>query len=147
MIINKFITIITLLVLFSAPFASVYAQGDFSLTQPDGQGIAAGLGKTAQAEGIVQTIVLNVITIFYAVGGLGVVIYFVWGAVDWILSGGDKEKISNARKKMTHAIIGLILLSLSFVIINIIGQVVGFNPLGDLQIRGLGNPGAPVRNQ
>lgn len=42
---------------------------------------------------------------------------------------------------MTHAIIGLVLLSLSYVIINIIGQVVGFNPLGSLQLRGLGeNP-------
>lgn len=119
----------------------------FNLTQPQGLGITSGIGANAQAEGIVQTILVNVITIFFAVGGIGVVIYFVWGAVDWILSGGDKEKINSARKKMTNSLIGLTLLALSYVIINIVGQVVGFNPLGYLQLRGLGDPSTPVINQ
>lgn len=103
-------------------------------------------GSTA-VEKLVETIFVNVIGIFFTVGGLGVVIYFVWGAVDWILSGGDKEKVASARKKMTHAIIGLVLLSLSYIIINIIGQVVGFNPLGYLQLRSLESPGDPTINQ
>ncbi len=121
---------------------------DFTFEQPKGFGIQAlNPGNANQAEGIVENIVTNVITLFFTVGGLGVVIYFVWGAVDWILSGGDKEKIAGARKKMTNAIIGLVLLSLSYVIINIIGAVVGFNPLGYLQIRGLGDTSAPTINQ
>jgi hypothetical protein len=103
-----------------------------------------GLGSSG--EGLVQTIVKNVIFLFFTIGGLGSVVYFLWGAVDWILSGGDKEKVSNARKKMTHALIGLALLALSFVIIRTVGQVVGFNPLGNLQIRGLGNPDDFVTN-
>jgi Type IV secretion system pilin len=115
-----------------------------TVTQKQGQGIQA---QGASAEGIVQTILLNVISLFFAVGGIGVVIYFVWGAVDWIMAGGDKEKISNARKKMTNAIIGLILLALSFAIIRTIGSIAGFDPLGNLQIRGLGNPNDPVPNR
>ncbi len=102
----------------------------------------SGLGIQAQggsAEGIVQTIVKNSILLFFTVGGIGTVIYFLWGAVDWIFSGGDKEKVANARKKMTHALIGLALLALSFVIIRTVGSIVGFDPLGNLQIRGLGN--------
>lgn len=88
--------------------------------------------------GIVGTILRNVLALFFAVGGIGAVIYFIWGAVDWILSGGDKEKVSNARKKMTHAIIGLVLLALSFVILQLVGEVIGFNPLMPIQIRSLG---------
>ncbi len=116
---------------------------DFTLKPMQGYGIP-GLGSSG--EGLVQTIVKNVIFLFFTIGGLGSVVYFLWGAVDWILSGGDKEKVSNARKKMTHALIGLALLALSFVIIRTVGQVVGFNPLGNLQIRGLGNPDDFVTN-
>jgi hypothetical protein len=127
----------------------VHAQANFKLEQPKGFGVETPkVPNLAQpyAEKVVEGILLNVITIFYAVGGMGVIVYFVWGAVDWILSGGDKEKVANARKKMTHAIIGLVLLSLSFVIINIVGQIVGFNPLGNLQLRGLGNTNLIMQN-
>lgn len=121
--------------------ASAYAQTiPVTVTQKQGQGIQA---QNASAEGIVQIILLNVITLFFTVGGIGVVIYFIWGAVDWIMAGGDKEKISSARKKMTNAIIGLILLALSFAIIRTVGSIAGFDPLGNLQIRGLGDGGSP----
>lgn len=120
---------------------SSYAQTiPVTVTQKQGQGIQA---QGASAEGMVQIILLNVISLFFAVGGIGVVIYFIWGAVDWIMAGGDKEKISNARKKMTNAIIGLILLALSFAIIRTVGSIAGFDPLGNLQIRGLGDGGSP----
>src|SRR3990167_2172134 len=133
---------------FLFPFRVIAHKSDFDLKIPSGLGITVQPGSTPYAESIVERIIVNVVGIFFAVGGLGVVVYFVWGAVDWILSGGDKEKVANARKKMTHAIIGLVLLSLSFVIINIVGQVVGFNPLGSLQLRNLGNDpgrfGSPI---
>jgi hypothetical protein len=114
-----------------------------TVKQKQGQGVLVSQG-TASAEGIVQTILLNVITLFFAVGGIGVTIYFIWGAVDWILAGGDKEKISGARKKMTNSLIGLVLLSLSFALIRTVGSIVGFDPLGNLQLRGLGDGGSPV---
>lgn len=130
----KLILILSIVFLFSFPKLILA----FNLTQPPGLGIQAGKGSAASAEKLVENIVVNVVSILFAVGGIGVVVYFVWGAVDWILSGGDKEKINNARKKMTHAIIGLVLLSLSFVLINLVGEIVGFNPLVNLQLRYLG---------
>lgn len=131
------------------PESASAQNANFNLKIPSGYGIPVKFVSGApHAEGLVETILLNVIIIFYAIGGIGVVVYFVWGAVDWILSGGDKEKVASARKKMTHAIIGLVLLSLSFVIINIVGQIAGFNPLGSLQLRNLGNDpgrfGSPI---
>lgn len=144
------VVLLTLFNFFLFPLI-VNAQGaSFKLTQPEGLGIKVQPASTPYAESYVERIVGNVVGIFFAVGGIGVVVYFVWGAVDWILSGGDKEKVSNARKKMTNAIIGLALLSLSYVIINIIGQIVGFNPLGYLQLRYLGTDSdkvPPVVNQ
>jgi hypothetical protein len=130
--------LITLFLLLLLP-AHAYAQATFTLPQPSGYGIPVRFSSVPYAEGQVETVIVNVINLLFTIGGIGVVVYFVWGAVDWILSGGDKEKVSNARKKMTHAIIGLVLLSLSYVIINLVGTIVGFNPLRDLQLRGLGD--------
>ena len=93
--------------------------------------------QTTGGQGIVGTILRNVITLLFVVGGIGTIIYFIWGAVDWIMSGGDKEKVSSARKKMTHALIGLVLLSAAFVIIRVVGQIVGFNPLDKIELRRL----------
>lgn len=127
-----------------SPTVTAYDNLAFKFEQPPGLGINATGGVSV--EKTVENIVVNVVSILFAVGGIGVVVYFVWGAVDWILSGGDKEKVSNARKKMTHALIGLALLSLSFVIINLVGTIVGFNPLGNLQLRNLGTKENPVIN-
>lgn len=144
-----FLVSILQIIIFALPASISAEEAKFNLKQPEGFGIKAPFqqGETPHSEGLVETILLNVISLFFAVGGIGVVIYFIWGTVDWILSGGDKEKVANARKKMTHALIGLALLSLSFVIINWVGLIVGFNPLGSLQLRGLGeNPSSLAPN-
>lgn len=131
-----------LLSLYSFLIPSLSHAQTFKLDN-NGLGVPTG----GSAEGTVQTIILNVITLLFAIGGIGVVIYFIWGTVDWIMSGGDKEKVSNARKKMTNAIIGLFLLALSFAIIRTVGAIAGFDPLGNLQIRGLGNNADFVPNR
>lgn len=130
-----------MLLLISLSFSSFVQGAGFDVKPPGGVGVGNTPNidiKSASAEKLVENIIVNVVNILFTIGGLGVVIYFVWGAVDWIFSGGDKEKVANARKKMTHALIGLALLSLSFVLINILGEVIGFNPLGNLQFPDLG---------
>lgn len=74
-------------------------------------------------------LVRNSLVLLFTVGGIGFSIMIVWGAVGWILSGGDKEKIAGARKRITTAIIGLVLLSLTFVIMVIVGQITGISAL------------------
>jgi hypothetical protein len=69
-------------------------------------------------------------------------IMIIWGAVDWIFSGGDKEKIAGARKRITQSIIGLVLLSSAFVIMLVLGQILGIGSLysGQFTIKGLLEP-------
>ncbi len=90
------------------------------------RGIFPNFGDPAQTLG---SIIQNVITLFFTIGALGFIIMFLWGAVSWILSGGDKEAIAGARKRITTAIIGLVLLSLTFVISLVIGQILGIGSL------------------
>lgn len=88
---------------------------------------------------LTQRLLRNTITLFFTVGAIGFIIMILWGAVDWILSGGEKEKIATARKRITTAIIGLTLLSLTFVIMVVVGQILGISALqtGDIKIPGL----------
>ncbi|MEO8581543.1 MAG: hypothetical protein ABI425_03075 [Patescibacteria group bacterium] len=63
------------------------------------------------------------------VGGLATLLFLIWGAVDWILAGGEEAKIAGARKKMTGAVIGLALLAASVAIIELVGSLIGLDLL------------------
>jgi len=63
------------------------------------------------------------------IGGLLVLLWFVWGAIDWIFSGGNEEKLKHARGRMTNAFIGLVLLVASFAIMTFLEFVFGFDLL------------------
>lgn len=96
----------------------------------------------ADAGANLSTLISNTIGLFFTIGGIGFIIMILWGAVNWILSGGDKEKIAAARKRITTAIIGIVVLSLTFVVALVIGQLTGVSDLmdGSFQIKGLLTP-------
>lgn len=54
----------------------------------------------------------------------------IYGGLRWILSGGDKSKIQTARQTIIFAIIGLIVLFLSYFIVNIVTNFFGFESVG-----------------
>lgn len=45
------------------------------------------------------------------VSALLVLIYLVWGGIEWLTSGGEKAKLEKARNRITQAIIGIIVLA------------------------------------
>ncbi len=98
----------------------------FTIKQPSGYGIQVE-GKSADS--LLETIITNAITVVFAIAAVLVITFLIWGAIDWIMSGGDKEKVSNARKKITSALIGLAILAFVFVIAAVLGEIIGFNPL------------------
>jgi magnesium-transporting ATPase (P-type) len=44
----------------------------------------------------------------------------VWAGFDWITSEGDKQKVAKARQRLAMAIIGLIVVFISFMVMSII---------------------------
>ncbi|GIW59165.1 MAG: hypothetical protein KatS3mg087_0231 [Patescibacteria group bacterium] len=49
-----------------------------------------------------------------------VLIYLVWGGIQWITAGGDKAGLEAARGKITGAIVGLIVVAVAFAIYNLL---------------------------
>lgn len=63
------------------------------------------------------------------VGGLAFLLFFLWGGLQWILAGGDKGKIEEARGKITQGLVGLAILAASYVIIKFIETAIGMDLL------------------
>ncbi|MEN8253605.1 MAG: pilin [Patescibacteria group bacterium] len=114
-----------------------------------GEGFSADTGygaedlstSTAVCSSIEQ-IISNTIGFITALAGIIFIAYFIWGAIDWITSGGDSGKVGNARNKMTQGVIGLILVVASYGIIGLIGTVTGLDILNPCeQLEGITAPG------
>lgn len=60
---------------------------------------------------------------FITVGGVAVLLFFIWGAIDWITAAGDSGKIEKARSKITQSIIGMVILAGSFAIIGFLSTI------------------------
>ena len=71
----------------------------------------------------------NVFGFLTITAGIAFLIYFAIGGLTWITSGGDKGKVDEAKKRMTGAAIGMIIITLTYGIVWIIGKVLGFNLL------------------
>jgi len=71
------------------------------------------------------------------VGGLAVLIWTIWGALDWIMAGSNPDRLKSAKEKMFNGIFGLAILVLSYLIVKLISTITGLNIL---------NPNWPTLN-
>lgn len=101
-------------------------------------GLFKGLGPlgnpTATQEDPGASALANFISKFI---GIMTVIAFIWfiftlfiGAIGWLGSGGDKAKLQEAQKKITTAIIGLVIVVSAIFLIKIIEVIFGISILG-----------------
>ena len=63
------------------------------------------------------------------VGGISVLLYLVWGALNWIFAGSNQDRLKRAKDQMFDGIFGLVILVLSYLIVNLISHVTGLNIL------------------
>lgn len=68
----------------------------------------------------------------YVAGGIIFIIYLAWGAIEWSIAGSNKDRVENAKNKITNALIGLTLLAGSFALIKAVGSILGVDILENL---------------
>lgn len=85
----------------------------------------SGAGVFGQFEGLISTS-LGVLTVS---AGLWFVFQIFGGAMGWLASGGEKQSLQNAQKRIVNAIVGLIVVVMSYTFIAIIGAFVGLHIL------------------
>lgn len=79
--------------------------------------------------GSISNFLSNGLELIFVFGQVIFVFMIVWSGFEWITSGGDKDKVTAARKRITYAILGIALMALSFFFITVIGKIIGFNLL------------------
>ncbi len=62
-------------------------------------------------------------------GGIWFIIQILGGAFQWLSSGGEKQALQNAQKRLTNAILGLFVVIFTYALIGIVGLIFGFNIL------------------
>lgn len=55
--------------------------------------------------------VTRLVEVAMIAGAILLLVFLIWGAIDWISSEGNQEKYENARKKITHALLGMAILA------------------------------------
>lgn len=99
-------------------------------------GVTIDLEQQAQAQQLAGSqfdgfggFLSQMLNLILVVAGLLLLLYLIWGAVNWMSSGGDSSKVQKARDQITQAVIGLIVLLSSLAIFNLIQGFFGFQVL------------------
>lgn len=67
----------------------------------------------------------TILNIMLGVAGVISFVVLLWGGLQWILAGGDKEGTEKARKKITAALIGLAIVFSAYALLYIIRVLFG----------------------
>jgi len=84
-----------------------------------------GGGGVEQGGKIVGGLLSGIIGLVFLLGFLLTLAYLLTGGMQWITSQGDKGALESARNKITHAIIGLIIVASAYAIFKLIGNFFG----------------------
>lgn len=74
---------------------------------------------------ISQTIIANSLIALMIGAALLTLAYLIWAGINWVMSDGDKAKITQARNKITYAIIGLVVIFLAFFLVSSVASLFG----------------------
>lgn len=64
------------------------------------------------------------------------VIFVIIGGIRWIMSGGDKAKVEQAKSTLTAAIVGLVISILGYFIVNLVASML----MGNLDLKSMKIP-------
>ena len=73
--------------------------------------------------------VSQIISIIFIIAAVLVFVYLVWGGIQWMTSGGDKQATQAARDRISAALVGLAIVALSWALIQIIGKFFGLESI------------------
>ena len=110
---------------------SLFMTMKFALSIPGTDGtlipIDSGLPKGVPVGGLSTGV--NVIGVFFQIAIVAAVLFAIFliirGGLNMITSGGDKERYQHGRERIRYAILGLMVIFLSFFLVNFLGGFFG----------------------
>jgi hypothetical protein len=109
------LTICLALALVATPFL---AGAQFQIPDAGGTGLTGGITTETSLTGFI----LRVINIALALAGLIAVLFLIIGGFRYITAGGNSEASESAKKIILNAVIGIIVVILSFVVVRVVSN-------------------------
>lgn len=72
-------------------------------------------------------IVSNILPYVFGAAGLALLVYMIFGGLQYMLSRGDPKAMQSAQAKITNALIGFLIIILAFTITQLVAQILGIN--------------------
>lgn len=93
----------------------------------------------------VGRIIVGLINLVFILSVIVALLYLIWGGFKWLTSGGDKTAVQSAREHIVAAIVGLVIIFMSYFILNFIVKffIPGFE-ITKFVIPNLDNPSGKV---
>lgn len=108
----------------------VYAQpGDAA-----GGTVKVGVSTPEFAVADIGSLIEGLVNASIVIGALAAFMYLIMGGFQWITAGGDPKKTEEAQKKITNAVIGLIIIASAYAIINVVTTFLGLGGISGLTI-------------
>ena len=104
-------------------------QGGFT-GAPGGKGLLAAPGNGI---GLFATFISSTVGLMTIIAIVWFVFVFITGAIGIIGAGSDKNALESSRKKIMTGVIGLVVTIAAVFLINLIGYLLGFSNILDLQ--------------
>ena len=92
-------------------------------------GLSGGPGDTDVVGNKLNDVISVIIGFLTIIAGIWFLIQFILGGFEWINAGGDKARVESAQKKLTNAIIGIFLVVAAYVIVGLVGTILGLKIL------------------
>ena len=107
--------LVTSLALMMTSFTAVHAQGFISPTDNPG-----AISTATGGQGSFRQLALTIVNFFLTFLGLIAVVMIIYGGFLYVTAAGAQEKIESAKKIIMYAVIGIVVILLSFAIVNTI---------------------------
>lgn len=95
--------------------------------------------KDINVEGVptlkgVECVFGDLISVVLSLAGVVLFIMLIYGGFKYLTAGGDPKALEGAKGTLSHAILGLIVLVLAFIILKVIAEVTGVSSILNFQI-------------
>lgn len=78
------------------------------------------IAAATQSEGSIKALALKIVNYFLTFLGIVAVMMIIFGGVTYVTAAGKQESIDNAKKIILYALLGIVIILLSFAIVNTI---------------------------
>lgn len=105
--------------------ATLFVQGAYAQSAAFFDNPQTGAAPNVAAQGTLGQNITNIINFFLGLLGLIAVAFLIYAGVLMVTAGGNEDQVTKARKIITYAVIGIIIILLSYTVVTFVTSALG----------------------